>query len=242
MEYVNKGHNPVALHKGIQKAAKIIIEEVKRLSNPVKNHTDLLNVATVATSGNVVMGNVIAKAFDKLGVNAATVLEDGPALEDELEFTEGYTFDRGFASPYFLYGEEKEALEWQNASVLVVDSRIESAQSILPILEHFAKNKQPLMIIAEDFGPEALQTFIINKMRGMLKIVAIKAPSFGERRKDYLRDISIATNATFVSKDVGISLEDITPTMLGSTTSIVVKKERTSILTKPQYLDAIKQR
>ncbi|XP_954903.1 chaperonin CPN60, putative [Theileria annulata] len=242
VQYVNEGHNSIPLQKGIQKAGKLIIEEIKKLSKPVSGYNDLLNVATVATSGNVVMGQVIAKAFDKLGGNAAVVLEDNPALEDELDFTEGYTFDRGFANPYFLLGEEKESIEWTNPQILVYDGKIENAQSILNILEYAAKNKLNLLIIAEDYGTDAMQTFIINKMRGMLKIVAVKAPSFGERRKDYLQDIAVATGATFVSSDVGVDLNDITPAMLGNAKNVVIKKDRTSIVTNTEVLPQIKTR
>jgi len=212
------------------------------LAKPVNGYNDLLNIATVATSGNTHMGEVIAKAFDKLGVNAATVLEDNPALEDALEFTEGYTFERGFASPYFLMGEEKDMVEWQNPRVLVHDSKINNAQSILGILEHFVKTKEPLVIIAEDFGPEAMQTLIINKMRGLLKVVAVKAPSFGERRKDHLRDLATATNATVISSDVGLSLDDATPDHLGTAQRVVVRKDRTSFLTWPQFKPSIDAR
>lgn len=242
VEYVNKGHNPICIQKGIQKTSKLIIEELKSLSKPVDGYKDLLNIATVATSGNTVMGEVIAKAFDKLGANAATVLEENPALEDELDFTEGYTFDRGFANPYFLLGEEKDTIEWAAPQILISDGKIETAQSVLPILEHSAKTKTPLVIIAEDFGPDAMQTFIINKMRGMLKVVAVKAPSFGERRKDYLQDIATATGSTFISQDVGISFNDLTVDMLGMAKNVVIKKDRTSILTLPQFNEPIKRR
>ncbi|EAN30941.2 TCP-1/cpn60 chaperonin family protein [Theileria parva strain Muguga] len=242
VQYVNEGHNSIPLQKGIQKAGKLIIEEIKQLSKPVAGYNDLLNVGTVATSGNVVMGQVIAKAFDKLGGNAAVVLEDNPALEDELDFTEGYTFDRGFANPYFLLGEEKESIEWSNPHILVYDGKIENAQSVLNILEFAAKNKVNLLIIAEDYGTDAMQTFIINKMRGMLKIAAVKSPSFGERRKDYLQDIAVATGATFVSSDVGVDLNDITPEMLGHAKNVVIKKDRTSIVTNPEVLPQIKNR
>jgi len=235
VQYVNDGHNPIPLQKGIQKAARMMMEEVRRLAKPCNGFSDLMNVATVATSGNTMMGEVIAKAFDKLGSNAATVLEDTPTLEDALEFTEGYTFDRGFASPYFLVGEEREAIEYQDPLVLAVDYKIEGSAQMLRLLEYFVKSKEPLVIIAEDFGAEAMQTLIINKMRGLLKVVAVKAPSFGERRKDYLRDIAIATNATLISKDVGLTLEEATPEMLGTAQGVVVRKERTSIITYPQY-------
>lgn len=242
VSYVNQKHNPIPLQKGIEKASRMLMDEVKRLSKPVEGYSDLLNIATVATSGNVEMGEVIAKAFEKLGVNAATVLEDNPALEDKLEFTEGYSFDRGLASPYFLVGEDKETIEWQQPHILVCDFKIESAQSILHILEHYLKTKEPLILIADDYGTEVMQTLIINKMRGLLKVAAIKAPSFGERRKDYLRDIAVASNATLVSNDIGMNLEDITPSSLGRAQRIVIRKERTSILTDSFAQPAIQER
>ncbi|EPT30689.1 chaperonin cpn60, putative [Toxoplasma gondii ME49] len=242
VDHVNKGHNPIPLQRGIQRAAKVMMEEVKRLAKPVDGMNDLLNIATVATSGNVAMGQVIAKSFDKLGRHAAIVLEDNPALEDTLEFTEGYTFERGYSSPYFLVGEDRDIIEWQSPSILVCDYKIETAQSILPILEHFVRTKAPLVLIAEDFGPEVLQTCIINRMRQLLKVVTIRAPSFGERRKEYLRDIAVATNAQLISRDLGLPLEDATATHVGNAASIVVRKDRTSILTRPEYQPSIKDR
>jgi len=235
VKYVNAGHNPIPIQKGIQKASKMMMDEVRRLAKPVDGKKDLNNIATVATSGNTGMGEVIAEAFDKLGANAATILEENPALEDELEFTEGYTFDRGWASPYFLVGEERDIIDYQNPRVLVVDYKVESAQAIIRLLEYFVKTKENLLIIAEDFGPEAMQTLVINKMRGLLKVCGVKAPSFGERRKDYLRDIAIATNATLISKDIGVMLEDATPDLLGVAQAAVVRKERTSIITYPRF-------
>ncbi|KAL8433465.1 hypothetical protein ACSSS7_003855 [Eimeria intestinalis] len=242
VEFVNKGHNPIPLQRGIQKAARIMMDEVRNLAKPVKGFGDLLNIATVATSGNAAMGEVIAKAFDKLGNHAAIVLENNPSQEDNLEFTEGYTFERGYASPYFLLGEEADFIEWKNPHVLVCDYKIESAQAMLPILEHFVRTKEPLVIIAEDFSTDMLQTCIINSMRRLLKVVTIRAPSFGERRKEYLRDIAVATNAQLISKDLGLPLEEATPSHVGSAQGIVVKKDRTSILTKPEFQDQIQER
>ncbi|KAL8451834.1 hypothetical protein Emed_001714 [Eimeria media] len=242
VEYVNKGHNPIPLQRGIQKAAKIMMDEVRKLAKPVNGFSDLLNIATVATSGNAAMGEVIAKAFDKLGNHAAIILENNPSQEDNLEFTEGYTFERGYASPYFLLGEESDFIEWKNPHVLVCDYKIESAQAMLPILEHFVRTKEPLVIIAEDFSTDMLQTCIINSMRRLLKVVTIRAPSFGERRKEYLRDIAVATNAQLISKDLGLPLEEATPSHVGSAQGIVVKKDRTSILTKPEFQDQIQER
>eukprot|EP01068_Selenidium_serpulae_P001938 Selendium_serpulae@DN2053_c0_g1_i1.p1 len=220
-----------------------MMDEVRRLAKPVEGKQDLLNIATVATSGNSVMGNVIAEAFAKLGSNAATILEENPALDDALRFTEGYTFERGYASPYFLVGEDRgDLIEWQNPAILICDHKIDSAQSILNILEIFVKSKDPLILIADDFGPEAMQTLIINKMRGLLKVAAVKAPSFGERRKDYLKDVALATNATLVSKELGMTLEDLTPQMLGRATSITIRKERTSIVTLPEFKQSMDDR
>lgn len=242
VEYVNKGHNPIPLQRGIQKAARIMMDEVRRLSKPVNGFGDLLNIATVATSGNAAMGEVIAKAFDKLGNHAAIILENNPSQEDNLEFTEGYTFERGYASPYFLLGEESDFIEWKNPHVMVCDYKIESAQAMLPILEHFVRTKEPLVIIAEDFSTDMLQTCIINSMRRLLKVVTIRAPSFGERRKDYLRDIAVATNAQLISKDLGLPLEEATPSHVGSAQGVVVRKDRTSILTRPDFQDQIQER
>ncbi|CDJ49084.1 TCP-1/cpn60 chaperonin family protein, putative [Eimeria brunetti] len=242
VEYVNQGHNPIPLQRGIQKAARIMMEEVKKLAKPVNGFGDLLNIATVATSGNASMGEVIAKAFDKLGNHAAIVLENNPSQEDNLEFTEGYTFERGYSSPYFLLGEEADFIEWKNPHVMVCDYKIESAQAMLPILEHFVRTKEPLVIIAEDFSTDMLQTCIINSMRRLLKVVTIRAPSFGERRKDYLRDIAVATNAQLISKDLGLPLEDATHEHIGSAQGVVVRKDRTSILTRPEFQEQIKER
>ncbi|KAL8270934.1 hypothetical protein Esti_005146 [Eimeria stiedai] len=242
VEYVNKGHNPIPLQRGIQKAARIMMDEVRKLAKPVNGFGDLLNIATVATSGNAAMGEVIAKAFDKLGNHAAIILENNPSQEDNLEFTEGYTFERGYASPYFLLGEEADFIEWKKPHVLVCDYKIESAQAMLPILEHFVRTKEPLVIIAEDFSTDMLQTCIINSMRRLLKVVTIRAPSFGERRKEYLRDIAVATNAQLISKDLGLPLEEATPSHVGSAQGIVVKKDRTSILTNSEFQDQIQER
>lgn len=240
--YVNKGHNPIPLQKGIQKASKMIMEEVKKLAKPVDSYQDLLNIATVATSGNQGMGKVIAEAFHKLGTNAAVVLEEIPALEDSLNFSEGYSFDRGLGSPYFLINEEKDLIEWKHPHILVCDDKIDSAQSMLSILEHFVKIKEPLCIVAEDFGMEAMQTLFINKLRGLLKVVGVKAPSFGERRKDYLKDIAIATGATLVSQELGNPIQKATIQMLGRAEGIVIRKERSSIMTRPEFQPAIKHR
>ncbi|GAB69149.1 chaperonin CPN60 mitochondrial precursor, partial [Plasmodium cynomolgi strain B] len=154
IEQVNKNHNPIPIQKGIQLASKMIIEKIKSLSTPIKTYKDILNIATIASNNDTHMGSIIANAYDKLGKNAAIILDDNADINDKLEFTEGYNFDRGIINPYLLYNENKDHIEYNNVSTLITDQNIDNIQSILPILEIFAKNKQPLCIIADDFSNE----------------------------------------------------------------------------------------
>ncbi|GAW83697.1 chaperonin CPN60, mitochondrial precursor [Plasmodium gonderi] len=252
IEQVNKNHNPIPIQKGIQLASKMIIEKIKSLSTPIKTYTDILNIATIASNNDTHMGNIIANAYDKLGKNAAIILDDNADINDKLEFTEGYNFDRGIINPYLLYNENKDYIEYNNVSTLITDQNIDNIQSILPILEIFAKNKQPLCIIADDFSNEVLQTLIINKLKGAIKVVPIRAPSFGDRRKDYLKDLCIVTNSKYISADVGLDLNNLHNnmnsfdnnylTLLGNANTLIVKKDRTSLITKEEYKNQIDER
>ncbi|KJP88745.1 chaperonin CPN60, mitochondrial [Plasmodium fragile] len=252
IEQVNKNHNPIPIQKGIQIAAKMIIEKIKSLSTPIKTYKDILNIATIASNNDTHMGSIIANAYDKLGKNAAIILDDNADINDKLEFTEGYNFDRGIINPYLLYNENKDHIEYNNVSTLITDQNIDNIQSILPILEIFAKNKQPLCIIADDFSNEVLQTLIINKLKGAIKVVPIRAPSFGDRRKDYLKDLCIVTNSKYISADVGLDLNNLHNnmssfdnnylTLLGSANTLIVKKDRTSLITKEEYKNQIDDR
>ncbi|EAA16705.1 chaperonin cpn60, mitochondrial precursor [Plasmodium yoelii yoelii] len=272
IEQVNNNHNPIPIQRGIQLASKMIMEKIKSLSTPIKTYKDILNIATIASNNDVHMGQIIANAYDKLGKNAAIILDDNADINDKLEFTEGYNFDRGIINPYLLYNENKDYIEYSNVSTLITDQNIDNIQSILPILEIFAKNKQPLCIIADDFSNEVLQTLIINKLKGAIKVVStylisyyfyifslinnmlvpIRAPSFGDRRKDYLKDLCIVTNSKYISADVGLDLNNLHNNMssfdnnymslLGNANTLIVKKDRTSLITKEEYKDKIDER
>jgi chaperonin GroEL len=183
---VTSGANPVEVRRGIMKASGLLIEEIKALSKPVKGIADLLNIATIA-SGSATMGTIISQAFEKVGENGSTVVEESQTLSDEVDFTEGLTIDRGYLSPYFVNDNERQVCEMSRPKILVTDKKIEQVTDLIPLLESMVKSKEPLFIVAEDVTGEALSALVVNKMRGVLDVVAIRAPSFGERRKAYLQ-------------------------------------------------------
>lgn len=191
---------------------------------------DLRNVATIA-SGSIEMGRIIAQAADKVGDTGSTVVEESQTLFDEIEFTEGLTIDRGYISPYFVKDQERQIAELINPRILVTDARIDDVQDVVPLLEQLVKSKEPLLIIAEDVTGEALSALVVNKMRGVLDVAAIKAPGFGNRRREYTQDIAIATGASFVAEELGITLDSVTLDMLGTADRIVIAKEQTTIVT-----------
>jgi len=238
---VTSGINPVALNIGIKKAAKIVADEVRSIAKPVQGIEDLKNVATIA-SGSVDMGRIIAQAFDKVGETGSTVVEESQTLIDEIEFTEGLTIDRGFVSPYLVKDQERQVAEQMGPRVLVTDAKIDNVNDIVPLLEQMVKSKEPLFIVAEDVSGEALSALVVNKMRGVLDVVAIKAPGFGQRRKEYLQDIAIATGATYVAEEVGITLDSVTMDMLGTADRIVTAKELTTIVTDGTQQESIDAR
>lgn len=241
MRVVTAGANPVSLRRGIQIATKRLTEEVKKLATPVKSNEDLRNVATIA-SGSETMGRVIASACNKTGEMGSIVVEDSSTLEDSVEFSEGLSVDRGFLSHYFVTDKERQTCELKSPLVLVTDKKINNLQELLPILEEIAKNKQSLLIVADDVSPEVTTALVVNKMRGTLDVVAIKAPSFGERRKAALEDIAVATGADFVSSDFGLTLEKLTLDNLGNAERVVVSKDSTTIVTDSSKAPAIQQR
>lgn len=238
---VAAGANPVSLRNGVMLAARRLSEQITSLSTPVKSNQDLLSIATIA-SGSPSMGAIIAKAYDKIGETGSTVVEESQTLVDEVEFTEGLSIDRGYLSPYFVKDNERQICEMVNPRVLVTDKNIKSVSDLVPILEAMVKTKEPLFIVGEDITGEALSALVVNKLRGVLDIVAIKAPSFGDRRKAYLQDIAIATGATYVADEVGIALESVTIDMLGRADRVVVGKDATTIVTGSENKDAIEKR
>jgi len=230
MKAVTAGINPVALQRGIRRAASLISDKIRELATPVTSIEDLKNVATIA-SGSIEMGRIIAQAADKVGDTGSTVVEESQTLFDEIEFTEGLTIDRGYISPYFVKDQERQIAEMVNPRILVTDAKIDDVNDIVPLLEKLVKSKDPLLIIAEDVTGEALSALVVNKMRGVLDVVAIKAPGFGNRRREYTQDIAIATGASFVAEELGITLDSVTLDMLGTADRIVIGKETTTIVT-----------
>ena len=238
---VAAGANPVSLRNGIQHAAAQLSLKIKELAKPVTSNSDLLSIATIA-SNSASMGAIIAKAYEKVGENGSTVVEESQTLIDEVEFTEGLSIDRGYLSPYFVKDTERQVCEMNKPRILVTDKKISNVQDLIPLLEQMVKAKEPLFIVSEDITGEALSALVVNKLRGVLDIVAIKAPSFGDRRRSYLQDIAIATGATYVADEVGISLESVTLDMLGYADRIVVAKDQTTIVTDSSNKDALLKR
>ncbi|CAB1116674.1 HSP60 [Ectocarpus sp. CCAP 1310/34] len=241
MRLVTAGANPVELRQGILAASGMIIEEIKKLAVPVGKNEDLLNVATIA-SGSSTMGSIIAKAFERVGDTGSTVVEESQTLGDEVEFTEGLTIDRGYLSPYFISDQERSLCEFKNPKILVTDKKIDQVNDLIPLLEAMVQAKEPLLIMAEDVVGEALSALVVNKMRGVLDVVAVKAPSFGERRKNYLQDIAIATGSTYVAEEVGLTLDQVKIEMLGTADRVVVMKEQTTIVSDGRNDEAVKAR
>jgi chaperonin GroEL len=208
---------------------------------PITGIDDLKSVATIA-SGSIEMGRIIAQATDKVGDTGSTVVEESQTLVDEIEFTEGLTIDRGYISPYMVKDQERQVAELINPKILVTDAKIDNVNDIVPILEQLVKTKDPILIIAEDVTGEALSALVVNKMRGVLDVVAIKAPGFGNRRREYTQDIAIATGASFVAEELGITLDSVTLDMLGTADRIVVGKEVTTIVTDGKQQEAVDAR
>mmetsp|Transcript_5646 Transcript_5646/g.11061 ORF Transcript_5646/g.11061 Transcript_5646/m.11061 type:complete len:592 (-) Transcript_5646:104-1879(-) len=241
MKAVTSGINPIALNNGIKKAASLVAARIKELSKDINGIEDLQSVATIA-SGSVDMGRIIAQAFDKVGENGSTVIEESQTLFDEIEFTEGLTIDRGYISPYFVKDQERQIAELMSPRILVTDAKIDNVNEIVPLLEQLVKTKEPILMIAEDVTGDALSALVVNKMRGVLDVVAIRAPGFGQRRKAYLQDIAIATGATYVAEEVGITLDSVTPDMLGTADRCVIAKELTTIVTDGKQEEAVQAR
>lgn len=241
MRAVTSGANPIALYAGIKGAAGLVAEKVRELATDVRGIADLQSVATIA-SGSPDMGKIIAQAVDRVGENGSTVIEESQTLFDEVEFTEGLTIDRGFISPYFVKDQERQVCELVNPRVLVTDAKIDNVNEIVPLLEQLVKTKEPVLVIAEDVTGDALSALVVNKMRGVLDVVAIRAPGFGQRRKAYLQDIAIATGATYVAEEVGITLDAVTSDMLGTCDRAVVAKELTTIVTDGKQDSAVEAR
>ena len=242
MKYVAAGMNPMDLKRGIDKAVAAAIAELKTISKPTTTNKEIAQVGAISANSDTEIGDIIAEAMDKVGKEGVITVEDGKSLKNELEVVEGMQFDRGYLSPYFINQPEKQTAVLENPLVLLHDKKISNIRELLPILEQVAKSARPLLIIAEDIDGEALATLVVNSIRGILKVCAVKAPGFGDRRTAMLEDIAILTGGTVISSTVGLSLEKATLEQLGSAKKIEVSKENTTIIDGAGSAEAIENR
>jgi chaperonin GroEL len=227
---VTAGANPMGLKRGIEKAVEVAIEELKKLSKPIKDKKEISQVGTIAANGDVVVGDLIAEAMEKVGKDGVITVEEAKAIETSLEVVEGMQFDRGYLSPYFVTNPEKMEAVLEEPYLLIHEKKISVMRELLPLLEKIAQTGKPLLILAEDVEGEALATLVVNKLRGTLKVAAVKAPGYGDRRKQMLEDIAILTAGKLLSEDLGIKLENITMEDLGRAKRVVIDKENTTIV------------
>ena len=242
MKYVAAGMNPMDLKRGIDKAVAAAIEELKKISKPTTTNKEVAQVGAISANSDAEIGDIIAKAMEKVGKEGVITIEDGKSLNNELEVVEGMQFDRGYLSPYFINTPERQAAVLENPFVLLHDKKISNIRDLLPVLEQVAKAGRPLLIIAEDVDGEALATLVVNSIRGILKVVAVKAPGFGDRRKAMLEDIAILTGATVITSDLGLALDKTTLEQPGSAKRIEVTKENTTIIDGAGKPEAIAER
>jgi len=229
LRYVAAGGNPIAVKRGIDKAVDTVVEEIKKIAKPIKDKEQVEFVATIAGNDNEI-GKQVAEAMDKVGKDGVITVEESKGRETTLEIVEGMQFDRGYISPYFVTDPERMEAVLENPLILLHEKKISSAQDFLPFLEKAATARRPILIIAEDIEGDALATLVLNKIRGVLQVAAVKAPGFGDRRKAMLEDIAILTNGKFISEDLGVKLENVAIDMLGTAKKIVITKEETTII------------
>jgi chaperonin GroEL len=227
---VTAGANPMGLKRGIEKAVEVVIEALQQLSKPVKDKKEISQVGTIAANGDEVVGDLIAEAMEKVGKDGVITVEEAKAIETSLEVVEGMQFDRGYLSPYFVTNPEKMEAVLDEPYLLIHEKKIAVLRDLLPLLEKLAQTGKPLLIIAEDVEGEALATLVVNKLRGTLKVAAVKAPGYGDRRKAMLEDLAILTAGKLLSEDLGIKLENITMEDLGRAKRVVIDKENTTIV------------
>ncbi|MGB7179838.1 MAG: chaperonin GroEL [Xanthobacteraceae bacterium] len=227
---VAAGMNPMDLKRGIDLAVAAVIEDIKKRAKKVGSSAEVAQVGTISSNGDAAVGKMIANAMQKVGNEGVITVEEAKALDTEVEIVEGMQFDRGYLSPYFITNAEKMIAELEDVYVLLHEKKLSQLQAMLPVLEAVVQSGKPLLIIAEDIEGEALATLVVNKLRGGLKVAAVKAPGFGDRRKAMLEDIAILTGGQLIAEDLGIKLETVTPAMLGRAKKVVIEKEKTTIV------------
>jgi chaperonin GroEL len=242
MKSVSAGVNPMDLKRGIDLAVTRVVDDLKARSKPVADNNEIAQVGIVSANGDEVVGRKIAEAMEKVGKEGVITVEEATGIEFELDVVEGMQFDRGYLSPYFITNTEKMTVELQDPYILIHEKKLSNLQALLPILEAVVQSSRPLLIIAEDIEGEALATLVVNKLRGGLKVAAVKAPGFGDRRKAMLEDIAILTNGQTVSEELGIKLENVTLDMLGTAKRVMIDKDDTTIVDGAGNVDAIRGR
>ncbi len=236
---VAAGHNPMEIKRGIDKAVEAIVAELKSISKPIKDHKEIAQVGTISANNDKTIGDIIAEAMEKVGKEGVITVEEAKSMDTSLETVEGMQFDRGYLSPYFVTDPERMEAALENALILIHDKKISNMKDLLPVLEQTAKSGRPLLIIAEDIDGEALATLVVNKLRGVLNVAAVKAPGFGDRRKAMLEDIAILTGGQVISEEVGFKLDQTTMDMLGHAKRITIDKDNTTIIDGDGKEDAI---
>ncbi|MEA2072142.1 MAG: chaperonin GroEL [Campylobacterota bacterium] len=239
---ITAGANPVEVKRGMDKACTVILDNLKEASKTVNGKQDIAQVATISANSDSDIGDMIAEAMDKVGQDGVITVEEAKGISDELDVVEGMQFDRGYLSPYFITNTEKMVAEIENPWILLCDSKISSLKDLLPVLEQVQKTNRPLLIIAEDVEGEALSTLVVNKLRGVLNISAVKAPGFGDRRKAMLLDIAILTQGVVISEETGHTLEGADISQLGQASRVVIDKDNTVIVNGAGSEDAVKAR
>lgn len=242
VKYISSGSSPIDIKRGIEKAVEAVIKEIESFSIPIKSDKETGNIATVSASGNQEIGDFISSAFKEVGKSGVITIEEGKTTETTKEIVEGMQFERGYLSSYFCTDVQKMSTELQNPLILITDKKISSIQDILPILQTIATSAQELMIIADEVEGEALSTLVINRLRGTLKVCAVKAPGFGDKRKELLQDLAILTGATLVTEEAGIILKDADSSVLGRAEKILITKDKTTIVNGKGSPHAIEER
>ena len=227
---ITSGASPIGIKRGIDKAVEAVLKAIDNAATPVSNNADIQKIATVSASGNKNIGDLIGQAIEKVGQTGVITIEEAKGTETTIETVEGMQFDRGYLSPYFCTNPEKMTVEMEDAAILIIDKKVSAIQELLPILQSVAATGKALLIIAEDMDGDALATLVVNKLRGTLRVAAVRAPGFGDRRKAMLQDLAILTNATVVSDETGTHLKDATQDVLGGAEKITINKDTTTVV------------
>jgi len=239
---ITAGANPIEVKRGMDKASNAIIEELQKISKEVKDKKEIAQVATISANSDEAIGNLIAEAMEKVGKDGVITVEEAKGINDDLEVVEGMQFDRGYLSPYFVTNTEKMTCEMENPLLLITDAKISSLKDLVPVLEQIQQSGRPLLIICDDLEGEALATLVLNRLKGVLNIAAVKSPGFGDRKKEMLKDIAILTGATLITEELGLSLEKATLAELGQATRVVIDKDNTVIVDGKGDPEAVKAR